>query len=189
QNAREFAATFEQKKIEVDIPDADLRKQLVDGVGRWKGGNNLMTGHAPTGLYLRQIVTLKLTSLGKTAATSLRLLVRVRDFAEQGPGTHVNRYGALDTQTAGWSEHTIALTQLMELSPETRNMRTQVLLPLAQVSGGEYYFGRVLVPTKLLWKDERLGREQSVDLNVANESALDNQLHSAILGISVSAQK
>src|SRR5262249_43161141 len=159
------------------------------GVGRWKIGNNLMTGHAPTGLYLRQIVTLKLTSLGKTAATSLRLLVRMRDFAEQGPGTQVKRYGTLDTQTAGWSEHPLPLSPLMELSAETRNMRTQVLIPLAQVSGGEYYFGRVLVPTKLLWMDERLGHEQSIELNVANESALDNQLYSAILGISTSTPK
>jgi hypothetical protein len=188
QNAREFSATFEQKKLPVDIPDAALRHQLVDGVGRWKGGNNLMTGAGATGLYLRQIVTLKLTSLGKTAATDLRLVVRMKDFDDKGPGTHGKRYGVLETSDSGWSEHALSLTPLMEQSPATQGMRTQILIPLAQVSGGEYYFGRILVPIKLLWKDERLGREQFLDLNVANESALDNQLHSAILGISTSSR-
>lgn len=183
QNAREFSATYAQKRPPVEVPDAELRRQLVDGVGRWKDGNNLMTGSAINGLYLRQIVYLKLSSMGKTAVTDLRLVVRQKDFDEK-LGTQVKRYGLLNT--SGWTETTLPLSGLMEASAEARSMRTQVLIPLAQVSGGEYFFGRVLVPVKLLWKDKRLGRDDSLELNVANESTLDNQLHSAILGRSTS---
>ena len=77
----------------------------------------------------------------------------------------------------------------MERSPQTLGMRTDVIVPLAQVSGGEYYFGRVLVPVKIVWRDGLLDCEQVVELDVARESTLNSQRDSAILGRSVSTSK
>ncbi len=63
-------------------------------------------------------------------------------------------------------------------------MPTSVFVPLAQISGGEYYFGRVFVPVKLLWNDKRRGKPDDLAVRVGQYSALDNQLMSAILGMS-----
>ena len=71
QNAGEFAATLEQRLPPVEFLDAQLQRQLTAGSQDWKEKRHLMTGSAETGLYLRQIVYVKLTNLGKTAAENL----------------------------------------------------------------------------------------------------------------------
>jgi hypothetical protein len=114
--------------------------------------------------------------------------LRNRDFGFSQNGTQVKRYRLLDTD--GWAERELRLPNPMELSPETRVMPSELLIPLAQVSGAEYYFGRVFVPVKLLWKDERLGGgDRVLEFDLARESALDNQLDSAILGKSTGGSR
>jgi hypothetical protein len=188
QNAGEFASMLEQRLPPIEFLDAELQRQLTTGSLDWKEKRHLMTGSAETGLYLRQVVYVKLANLGKAAADDLRLVVRKKDFNESR-GTQVTRYGSLDTQGPDWVDATLPLSALMERSPQTEGMRTVVLVPLAQVSGGEFYFGRVMVPVKLVWRDRLIDREQVVELNIARESALNSQLQSAILGRSVSAAR
>lgn len=188
QNAAEFAASVRDQRIPLKVPDATLERQLADGSKDWGTGQRLMTGEATTGLYLRQIVYVKLTNLGKTPTSGLKLVVRQKDFPISRDGTQVKRYGELDTQGEGWIERTLDITpELMEQGAEAHGMATRLMLPLAQVSGGEYYFGRVLVPVKLTWTDKKQGKADELAVRVSQSSALDNLLMSAILGKSTSS--
>ncbi len=189
QNAAEFAATVRQQQMPMKVLDAALESQLVEGSKNWAAGRHLMTGAGATGLYLRQIVYLKLTNFGKTATSDLKLVVRQKDFGLAGNGTQVKRYGELDTQGAGWTELTLPVPDLMEMGAGAQDPATRLLIPLAQVSGGEYYFGRVLVPVKLMWTDRRQGKAEELPVRVAQASALDNQLMSAILGMSTTTPR
>lgn len=188
QNAAEFAATVRQQQMPMKVLDAALESQLVEGSKNWAAGRHLMTGAGPTGLYLRQIVYVKLSNLGKTATSDLKLVVRQKDFGLTGNGTQLKRYGELDTQGDGWTEHSLPVSDLMEQGAGDQGMATKLLIPLAQVSGGEYYFGRVLVPVKLVWTDKRQGKADELPVRVAQSSALDNQLMSAILGMSTTSR-
>jgi hypothetical protein len=180
-NARAFATSYREQKVKVEWLDVDMRDQFERYVAEWNVGNRLMTGASARGLFLRQVVWLRLTNLGKTPARELRLLVRQRDFDNTAGGV-AEAYDILNTAGPGWSERQLKLSSLMESGQETRNLRTRILMPLAHVSGGSKYFGRVFVPVKVLWKDERMGEESSVNITVASESTLKNDLGSAILG-------
>lgn len=187
QNAAEFAAGVRQRQMPMKVLDATLESQLVEGSRNWSLGRHLMTGAGATGLYLRQIVYVRITNFGKTATSELKLVVRQKDFGLTGNGTQVKRFGELDTQGDGWTEHTLAVPDLMEQGAESQGLASRLLIPLAQVSGGEYYFGRVLVPVKFVWTDKRQGKVEEMPVRVAQASALDNQLLSAILGMSTSS--
>ncbi len=114
QNAAEFAATVLRQKIPVKVLDATQANQFLEGGEAWGKGRQLMTGTSTTGLYLRQVVYIKLTNLGKTATSDLKLVVRQKDFGFTRNGTQVKRYGEMDTQGDGWTERTLDVPDLME---------------------------------------------------------------------------
>lgn len=185
-NANEFATNYLDRTLKFEIPDPKMQEQLAYHAPRWKTRNGLMTGKATDGLFLRQVVWLRLTNLGKGPARDIRVLVRQKDF-DNLAGTDAENYVDLDTGKAGWVDGQLPLSSLMESG--TRDMRTQVRIPLAHVSGGRRFYGRIFIPVKVVWKDERLGKDGSLDIHIASESLLRTTLGSAILGKSETAAK
>jgi hypothetical protein len=180
-NAKEFAMNYKEGTIIVQWPDREVRDQFEQYVEKWSKGNNLMTGESKRGLFLRQVVWLRLTNLGKTPASKLRLEVMQEDFDNESGGSAAP-YDEINTAQAGWEKKQINLNDLMESEQEVRKMRTHILIPLAHVSGNYKYFGRVFIPVKVTWQDGRLNKASGIDIVVTNDSELRNSLGSAILG-------
>jgi hypothetical protein len=183
-NAREFAANYREQKVLVWWGDNETRDQFEQYVNSWTTGNRLMTGASASGLFLRQVVWLRLTNLGKTPALNPRLLVKYRDFDNQAGGT-AEPYDQMQTARPGWMDKEVTLSSLMESGADTHSMRTHVLVPLAHVAGGNKYFGRVFVPVQVVWHDDRLNKPGRLEINVAGESMIRNALGSAVLGRSI----
>jgi hypothetical protein len=180
--ANEFAQVVKAPNNNLAWTDPVLQEQLVREADAWFSGRYLMGRTADKALLLRQVVCLELSNVGATPASGLRLLGAPKDFALSRAGVGDAPFGSLQVPAA--TEALGAdLGALMAGAPN-RGAGAEIIIPLAQVVGPARYVGRVVLPRKLVWKNERLGKEESVPVDAAS-MALQARLKAAYLGHSL----
>lgn len=182
-NANEFALTHDAPNTQLAWVDDALQQQLSAAAADWKRHAKLMARDSNDALLLRQVITLRVLNLGTSPAKRLRLLAHVREFnvPSSGPGGVGGLFGELRQRAGNEPAQEFKLGELMEAGQEQRHLMTEMLIPVAHAVGSQRYVGRVLVPLKLVWFDERQGREESLDIEV-NDPLLARRLRSADLG-------
>jgi hypothetical protein len=182
-NANEFAQGYDNPGFNLAWVDEGLQRQLTDAAAEWKRHAKLMARDSNDALLLRQVISLRLLNIGSSPAKRLRLLAHVREFhvPSSGPGGVGGLYGELHQRGSAEAAQEFKLGELMESGQEQRRLLTEMVIPVAHAVGSQRYVGRVLVPMKLLWFDERQGKEDSLDIEV-NDPVLARRLKSADLG-------
>jgi hypothetical protein len=183
-NANEFAQGQDNPGSNLAWVDDGLQTQLTTAASAWKGHAHLMARLSNDALLLRQVICLRLLNIGSSPAKRLRLLAHVREFqaASGGQGGVGGLYSELRQRGAAEPAHEFKLGDLMEAGQEQRHLLTEMVIPVAHAVGSQRYVGRVLVPVKLLWFDERQGKEDSLDIEI-DDPVLARRLQSADLGI------
>jgi len=182
-NANEFAQSHDNPGFNLAWVDEGLRQQLTKAAQDWRRHARLMARDSNDALLLRQVISLRLLNVGATPAKRLRLLAHVREFnvASSGPGGVGGLYGELHRRGGSEPPQEFKLGELMEAGMEQRRLITEMVIPVAHAVGSQRYVGRVLVPVKLVWFDERQGKDDSMDIEV-NDPMLARRLTSADLG-------
>ena len=184
-NANEFALALERGTLRLAWLDPALQQQLTESAKVWKGHGHLMGRTADDGLLLRQVVCLRLMNIGTGPAAKVTLLAHLRDFNGADGGVDGGTLPKLKASLQDQTPQELNLGQLMEIAQETRNLTTQLLVPVAQVVGSQRYVGRVVMPLRLQWHDERQDKPGSLDIDVSDPQLAD-RLTSALLGRSTS---
>lgn len=182
-NANEFALNHDNPGFNLAWVDAGLQQQLTQAALDWKRHARLMARDTNDALLLRQVISLRLLNIGSSPAKRLRLLAYVREFnvASSGPGGVGGLYSELRRPGGTEPPQEFRLGELMEAGLEQRRLVTELVIPVAHAVGSQRYVGRVLVPVKLIWFDERQGKDDSMDIEV-NDPLLARRLKSADLG-------
>lgn len=182
-NANEFALTHDASDSKLAWVDDRLQQQLSAAAADWKRHAKLMARDSNDALLLRQVITLRVLNIGSSPAKQLRLVAHVREFnvPSAGPGGVGGLYGELRQRAGNEPAQEFKLGELMEAGQEQRRLMTEMVIPVAHAVGSQRYVGRVLVPVKLVWLDERQGKEESLDIEV-NDPVLARRLRSADLG-------
>lgn len=182
-NANEFAQSHDNPGFNLAWVDEGLQQQLTKAALEWKRHARLMARDTNEALLLRQVISLRLLNVGPSPAKRLRLLAYVREFnvASSGPGGVGGLYSELHSRGSAEAPQEFKLGELMEAGMEQRRLITELVIPVAHAVGSQRYVGRVLVPVKLIWFDERQGKDESMDIEV-NDPVLARRLKSADLG-------
>ena len=181
-NANEFARGLEDGSLNIAWADPKLETLLREAALRWKRHRELMGRGSDDGLLLRQVICLRLLNIGKSSADKLRLLAHVRDFDNERGGQG-GMFSEMKARVQGDAPQQLQLGRLMERSQDTKDLPTELVIPVAHVLGSQRYVGRVVVPVGLAWVDERQSKEGSLDISV-DDPQLKNRLSSADLGMS-----
>lgn len=177
--ANEFAQVVKSANNNLAWTDPTLQEQLMREADEWLSGKFLMGRTADKALLLRQIVCLEIANVGATQANGLKLLAASKDFALARGGVDAAAFGSLlpaDASTAPGADMGVLMA-----AAQNRGTGVDIVVPLAQVVGPARYVGRVVLPRKLVWKNERLGQEESLNVDVAS-TALQARLRAAYLG-------
>lgn len=177
--ANEFAQVVKSPSNNLAWTDPVLQEQLVREADDWLSGRYLMGRTADKALLLRQVVCLEVANVGATPATGVRLLAGSKDFAVSRAGVGDAPFGSL--QASGGTEAAGADLGALMAGVPSRGAGAEIVIPLAQVVGPARYVGRVVLPRRLAWKNERLGQDESLAID-ANSMALQARLKAAYLG-------
>lgn len=177
--ANEFAQVMKSPNNNLAWTDPALQEQLVREVEDWFLGRNLMGRSADKALLLRQVVCLEIANIGATPASAIRLVSQQKDFALSRAGVDDLPFGRL--QVAGAPEVPGADLGMLVPMASMRGAGAVIVIPLAQVLGPARYVGRVVLPRRLVWNNERLGQEESLVVDAAS-MALQTRLKAAYLG-------
>jgi hypothetical protein len=177
--ANEFAQVVKSPSNNLAWTDPVLQEQLVREADDWLSGRYLMGRTADRALLLRQVVCLEIANVGKTPASGVRLLSAPKDFAVSRAGVSDAPFGSL--QISGATEVPGADLGLLLAGAQNRGAGAEIVIPLAQVVGPARYVGRVMLPRKLVWKNERLGQDENLAVDAAS-MALQGRLKAAYLG-------
>lgn len=180
-NAKAFALDYLQEKSRFDWIDPTLRANIEAYVEPWKTGRRLMTGTHESGVFLRQIVWIRVANTGKRPAKDIRIQAFVKDFNNEN-GTLAGTINELRNSIKDGKEVEYTLPALMEASSSSLGMRTATAFPLLHVSGSTRFFGRIVLPTKISWKDAMTDASHSIDIDYHRETLLLNSVGSAVLG-------
>jgi hypothetical protein len=181
-NANAFASNYKEKSMRIVWIDAPIQSDIEKWLGDWINGNKLMTGASKDGLFARQVVCLRIINAGNTPARKIKLVVKQASF-DNGKGEFRKPYYAVDTEELIWQNKVIEIGDLAEPS-QRELLKTQMLIPIAHISGGNRYFGQVIIPLELTWLDERQNKTEKMSINVKSDTTLKSDLESSILGIS-----
>ena len=162
--------------------DRTIQMDIERWVGDWIKGNQLMTGASQDGLFARQVVCLRIINAGNIPARKIKLVVKQASF-DNKKGEFSKPYYALDTEGLIWQNKVIEIGGLAETS-QRESLSTQMLIPIAHISGSNRYFGEVIIPVELTWFDERQNKTEKMTIEVKSDSTLKSDLDSSILGIS-----
>lgn len=181
-NANAFASSYKEKGMKIVWLDKRIQSDIEKWLGEWVNGNNLMTGTSGNGLFARQVICLRIINVGKTPARKIRLIVKQSNF-DNGNGKFEQPYYEIDVRESNWQNTEIKIGDLAE-NPQKELLKTQMLIPLAHVSGSNRYFGKVFIPSELIWDDVVQGKSGKISIDVQSDSSLKSDLESSILGTS-----
>lgn len=181
-NANAFASNYREKGMRIVWLDKKIQSDVENWLGEWINGNNLMTGTSGSGLFARQVVCLRVINAGKVPARKIRLITKQSNF-DNKTGKFAQPYYEIDTKESTWQITETKIGDLVEDS-QKELLKTQMLIPLAHVSGSNRYFGRVFIPLELVWDDGVQGKPGKMSIDVQSDSSLKSDLESSILGIS-----
>lgn len=181
-NANAFASNYKEKSMKIVWVDRTIQMDIEGWVGDWIKGNQLMTGASQDGLFARQVVCLRIINAGNIPARKIKLVVKQASF-DNKKGEFKKPYYALDTEGLIWQNKVIEIGGLAEPS-QRESLNTQMLIPIAHISGSNRYFGEVIIPVELTWFDERQNKTEKMTIEVKSDSTLKSDLDSSILGIS-----
>ena len=177
--ANEFAQVVKSPSNNLAWTDPVLQEQLVREADDWLSGRYLMGRTADKALLLRQVVCLEVANVGATPAAGLHLLAGSKDFAVSRAGVGDAPFGNL--RASGGTEVQGADLGALMAGMSSRGAGAEIVIPLAQVVGPARYVGRVVLPHRLVWKNERLGQDESLAIDPAS-MALQARLSAAYLG-------
>ncbi|TBR58833.1 hypothetical protein B4U84_23425 [Westiellopsis prolifica IICB1] len=186
-NAKVLANRIDAKNVRIIWPDQEIQNDMMSFVRFWRGANKLMLGSSQKGLFLRQVVCLRLINYGGTPARNVVVTISKKNFNNSDTGD-VLEQPYYKINTSGWAEKNISIQDLMEKDFEDK-LKTEILIPLAHISrrddGYFRYFGSMAVPVKVTWYDNQNVPEKpySFQINVSQESILKSDLD-FILGTS-----
>jgi hypothetical protein len=179
--AHEFAKQLQSRDTKLAWTDAVLQRQLMDASTAWLKRNELMGRDLDRALLLRQIVCLRIINASKTAVSGLRLHAHIRDYATASAGVSDKPFGELKAGFQGAGAAGEDLGSLLESGQDPQNLANDIIIPVAQVVGVQRYVGRLVLPTRLVWKNERTAQQEGFDINLASV-ALQAKLEAAWLG-------
>jgi len=180
-NAKAFALDYGQQKSRFEWVDATLRRDMEQYVEPWSSGRRLMTGTRESGVFLRQVVWIRVANMGKRPAEDVQVHALVKDFDNQN-GQSAVPIDKLKANVREWREQVYKLPALMEASGPAPSMRTSAAFPLMHVSGSTQFYGRVVLPTKITWRNAASGTTHTIDIDLEKETLLLNSVGSAVLG-------
>jgi hypothetical protein len=186
-NAKVLANRIDAKNVRIIWPDQEIQDDMMLFVNSWREANKLMLGSSQRGLFLRQVVCLRLINYGGAPARNVVVTISKKSFSNTDEGDVLNQpYYKINT--GGWTEKSIPIQDLMEKDFEDK-LKTEILIPLAHISrrGDGYfrYFGSMAVPVKVTWHDNQdvPKKPYSFQIDVSQESILKSDLD-FILGTS-----
>jgi hypothetical protein len=179
-NANAFARNYKEKGMQIIWLDKNIQNDIENWTGDWINGNKLMTGSSSNGLFARQVVCLRVVNAGNTPARKINLVVK-KAKVDNGKGKLRRPYYEADTKDLTWTEKAIDIGDLAE-SSKGELLKTQILIPLAHVSGSDKYFGEIILPLKLSWNDERQNHNGKMIIDIKGNIALKSDLESSVLG-------
>jgi hypothetical protein len=153
-NANAFASNYKEKSMRIVWLDSTIQGDIEKWLGDWINGNKLMTGESKNGLFARQVVCLRIINAGNTPARKIKLIAKQANF-DNKKGEFGKPYYVVDTEKSIWQNTIIEIGDLAEPS-QRELLKTQMLIPIAHISGSNRYFGQVVIPLELTWRDERL---------------------------------
>ncbi|KAM3108835.1 hypothetical protein [Phormidesmis sp. 146-33] len=178
-NANAFATSYKEKGMKIVWLDEKSQNDIENWLEKWISGNNLMTGTPQNGLFARQVVCLRIINAGKTPARKIKLVTKKASF-DNGNGKFGEPYYEIDTRKSIWKTHTISIDYLAE-SSQKEVLKTQILIPLAHVSGSSRYFGNVFIPLDLTWDDVVQGKPGKMSIDIKSNGSLRSDLRSSML--------
>ena len=181
-NANAFARNYKEKGMRIMWIDRTIQSDIEKWLGDWINGNKLMTGASKDGLFARQVVCLRIINAGSTPARKIKLIIKQAKF-DNKKGEFRKPYYEVNTEELIWKNNAIEVGSLAEPS-QRELLKTQMLIPLAHISGSKRYFGQVIIPMELTWLDERQNKTEKMLIDVKRDSTLKSDLESSILGIS-----
>lgn len=184
-NANAFASNYREKSLQIMWLDNKIQQDIEKWLGDWINYNRLMTGSSQGGLFARQIVCLRIINAGNILARKIKVIAKQANF-DNISGKFQKPYYEVDTNELIWQNKEIEIGDLAE-SSQKELLKTQMLIPLAHISGSNRYFGQVIVPLELTWHDERKNTIQKISIDIKSNSALKNELQSSMLGVSKSS--
>jgi|GEM_PF-6492096 len=182
-NANSFASQYKEDSRKIKWLNSTLQSDIEKWLDDWIKRNRLMTGASKKGLFARQIVCLRIINAGNTPARQMKLVAKQANF-DNDKGEFKTPYYAVDSEEEIWQNMAIELGDLAEAAQKDL-LGTQMLIPLAHVSGSDRYYGQVIIPLELTWLDERQNKTEKMSISVKSDISLKNDLDSSILGISV----
>jgi hypothetical protein len=154
--------------------DEKIQDDIRTWLDKWLNGNNLMTGTSDNGLFARQIVCLRIINAGKTPARKIKLVSQQASY-DNGDGKFGQPYYEIDAKKSSWQKNTNSIGDLAEDS-QKEVLKTQMLIPLAHVSGSSRYFGKVFIPLEVTWEDVVQGKSGKMFIDIKSDSSLESDL-------------
>jgi hypothetical protein len=158
----------------------DTQRDFKEWISDWQERQNLMTSSPKDGLLVRQVLCLKIINAGKIPAKKMRLRFSKAKF-DNVKGEYKESYTEMDT--SNWTKDSFPIGELSE-APKSELLKTQMIIPLAHLSGQRTYFGQVFVPLELTWTDEIHGKTETKSINVRDDDSLGLVLEGLDIGFS-----
>ena len=175
----------------------EIASEFKDLIPQWMNGRGLMTGEAckPPGLRTRQVVVMRLTSIGYAAAEEVVLRVRqgvppagselTAPWGAQYGGKIIG-YAGIEPHISAWKDVQVDLGQLLGNDVKDR-VSSSIQVVLARVSGSQEMYGTVLYPMSLSWTDSVTKERRTI--SKIDMSRLSSDLIGGDIGFLASVRK
>lgn len=98
-NAKVLANRIDAKNVRIIWPDEEIKRDMMSFVNSWRGANKLMLGSSQKGLFLRQVVCLRLINYGGTPARNVVVAISKKNFSNTDEGDVLNEiYYKINTE-------------------------------------------------------------------------------------------